>query len=207
MRVIAGEFRGRPLKAPKGEGTRPTTDRVRESMMSAVASARGGFDDAVVLDAFAGSGALGIEALSRGAQRAHLYECDGEALRTLLSNVKALGLEPRRATLHRADVLKSPPTQVRQPFDLVFLDPPYAYSAQDVLDMVGHLCSTESLVDGAIVVYEHAATANDDVDDAAKAHDLSLARRKKYGDTVVDVLRAPRAGNTDSASEREQDHS
>ena len=70
MRIIAGEFRGRTLLAPKGDGTRPTTDRVRESVMSTVFSARGGFEDAMVLDAFAGSGALGLEALSRGAARA-----------------------------------------------------------------------------------------------------------------------------------------
>ena len=67
MRIVAGEFKGRRLQAPKGQNTRPTTDRVRESLMSALASARGGFDGAVVLDAFAGSGALGLEALSRGA--------------------------------------------------------------------------------------------------------------------------------------------
>ena len=70
MRIIAGEFRGRRLEAPKGQGTRPTTDRVRESLMSALNSARGGFEDAVVLDAFAGSGGLGMESLSRGAAAA-----------------------------------------------------------------------------------------------------------------------------------------
>ncbi len=74
MRIIAGEWRGRPLAAPKGTDTRPTTDRVRESLMSALASERGGFEGAVVLDAFAGSGALGLEALSRGASCAHFFE-------------------------------------------------------------------------------------------------------------------------------------
>ena len=83
MRIIAGEFRGRVLKAPKGSNTRPTTDRVREALFSALASARGGLDGAIVLDAFAGSGALSFEALSRGATAAHLFERDRAALAAL----------------------------------------------------------------------------------------------------------------------------
>lgn len=189
MRIIAGEFRGRTLKAPKGDGTRPTTDRVRESMMSVVASARGGFDDAVVLDAFAGSGALGLEALSRGARTAHFYERAGEALRVLGDNVKTLGLDARRARVHRADVFKEPPIYATPPFDLVFLDPPYACEAASVLDMVDALRGRGALAEDAIVVYEHAVASNAAVDEAAKAHDLTIAPRKKYGDTVVDVLR------------------
>ncbi|MVN40039.1 RsmD family RNA methyltransferase, partial [Gordonibacter urolithinfaciens] len=109
MRIIAGEFKGRTIKAPKGDGTRPTTDRVRESLMSAVNSACGGFEGATVLDAFAGSGALGLEALSRGAACAHFFERDGAAQRVLCGNVRALGLEARRARIHRGDVLRDPP--------------------------------------------------------------------------------------------------
>ena len=175
MRIIAGEFRGRTLKAPKGEGTRPTTDRVREAMMSTVHSARGGFDDAVVLDAFAGSGALGLEALSRGARSVQFCERGGEALRALNANVRLLGLDVPYA---------------RPPFDLVFLDPPYACAAAEVLGLVVALRTRAALSDDAIVVYEHASAANDEVEEAAKARDLSIAQRKKYGDTVVDVLRA-----------------
>lgn len=188
MRIIAGEFRGRPLKAPKGEGTRPTTDRVREAMMSTVHSAHG-FDDAAVLDAFAGSGALGLEALSRGARSVQFYERAGEALRALSANVAALGLDARRARVNKADVLKSVPYG-RPPFDIVFLDPPYAFEAAAVLDLVSALRARSALADGAVVVYEHAAASNDAVDEAAAARDLLLAQRKKYGDTVVDVLRA-----------------
>ena len=91
MRIIAGEHRGRVLKAPKGDGTRPTTDRVRESLMSMLASARGGFEGAVVLDAFAGSGALALEALSRGADRACLVERDGAAAKVVEANARLLG--------------------------------------------------------------------------------------------------------------------
>ena len=175
MRIIAGEFRGRTLKAPKGEGTRPTTDRVREAMMSTVHSARGGFDDAVVLDAFAGSGALGLEALSRGARSVQFCERGGEALRALNANVRLLGLDARRARVRKGDVLK---------------DVPYACAAAEVLGLVVALRTRAALSDDAIVVYEHASAANDEVEEAAKARDLSIAQRKKYGDTVVDVLRA-----------------
>ena len=188
MRIIAGEFRGRVLKAPKGEGTRPTTDRVREAVMSVVNSARGGFDDAVVLDAFAGSGALGLEALSRGARSAQFCERSGEALKALSANVATLRLDARRARVRKADVFKDVP-YARPPFDLVFLDPPYACEASQVLDLVSALRSRAALAQGALVVYEHAAEANPAVDEAAKARDLSIAQRKKYGDTVVDVLR------------------
>ena len=190
MRIIAGEFRGRTIKAPKGEGTRPTTDRVRESVMSAVNSARGGFDGAVVLDAFAGSGALGLEALSRGAAAAHFYERDGVALRALCDNVRTLGLPTQRARIHRADVLKDAPVYVRPAFDVVFFDPPYAFGAADVLGMAAALNTAGALDPKVLVVYEHVATSCDAVDTAAAACGFVLASRKKYGDTVVDIMRS-----------------
>ena len=189
MRIVAGQFRGRPLKAPKGEATRPTTDRVRESMMSAVESARGGLEGAVVLDAFAGSGALGLEALSRGARCAHFFERSGEALRALCANVRSLGLDARRARLHRADVLKDPPVWASEPFDLVFLDPPYALPASCAL--------------GVPARARGARGARGRCDRGVRACGLDVrgrgrggrcerfgpCARKKYGDTVVDVLR------------------
>lgn len=189
MRIIAGEFRGRTIKAPKGEGTRPTTDRVRESLMSSVNSSRDGFEGACVLDAFAGSGALGLEALSRGAASAHFFERDGAALRTLEDNVRTLGLEAYRARIHRGDVLKNPPVHARPPFDLVFLDPPYAFTAAEVLGMVAALVDAAALASDALVVYEHCATSCDAVDEVVAAQEMVLASRKKYGDTVVDLLR------------------
>ena len=90
VRIIAGEFKGRVLRAPKGSNTRPTTDRVREALFSALSSARGGFEGAVVLDAFAGSGALSLEALSRGAACAHLFERDRAALERVFRAREAL---------------------------------------------------------------------------------------------------------------------
>ena len=189
MRIIAGEFRGRVLKAPKGDGTRPTTDRVRESLMSSIASARGGFEGARVLDAFAGSGALGLEALSRGAAAACFYERDNSALQVISGNIRALNLDSRRARTVRADVLEKPPVRQRPPFDLVFLDPPYALAAAESLGMVHALAESGAVAPDAIVVYEHALATNDDADEAIPACGLALSARKKYGATAVDILR------------------
>lgn len=197
MRIIAGEYRGRRLQAPKGDATRPTTDRVRESLMSAIASARGGFNGAVVLDAFAGSGALGLEALSRGARCVHFYEKDKAALRALSANVEALGVSLRSggtagepwAQVHRADVLEKPPVHVRPPFDLVFLDPPYAYPAERSCALLRALIDGGALGSCTLVSFEHDAAACDEADAAFAAQGFSLASRRKYGDTVVDLLR------------------
>ncbi len=188
MRIIAGSLRGRTFDAPVGQGTRPTTDRVRESVMSSLYSARGGFEGAQVLDAFAGSGALGFEALSRGAARAIFYERDPKAFKTLSKNAGKLGLDAHAATLNRADVMERPPQFSRPPFDLVFLDPPYAYDASAVLGMLEGMRSRGVLSVDALVVYEHSLEANDAHDAAAAEHGFRLAQRKKYGDTVVDVL-------------------
>lgn len=195
MRIIAGEFRGFPLAAPKGKGTRPTTDRVRESVMSAVASARGGFEGATVLDAFAGSGALGLETLSRGAARAVLCDTSPDAVRALNANVGKLRLPDGRARVLKADMLRNPlRAKGAIPegclFDLVFLDPPYAYRAGDVLGVVARLREGGAMAEGAVVVYEHAAAdaGEADADAAAGTAGLRLARRRRYGDTVVDML-------------------
>ncbi len=188
MRIIAGEMRGRTFDAPVGDGTRPTTDRVRESLMSSIFSARGTFDDAIVLDAFAGSGALGFEALSRGAARAVFYERDPKAFKTLSANAAKLGLESRQATCTRADIMAKPPVFSRPAFDLVFLDPPYAYAADDVLAMVFSLAQKGIVSEHAYIIYEHAVESNAEVDAAITSLKFSLAQRKKYGDTIVDMI-------------------
>lgn len=187
VRIIAGEYRGRKLFAPKGDATRPTTDRVRESMMSALASRLDGFEGAIVLDAFAGSGALGLEALSRGASSVRFYEQDAQALATLQRNIQVVGAQSSTRVL-RADVLKTPPLRGKPAFTLVLLDPPYAYAAKDVLGMVARMREAGSLAEGGLVMYEHDAADSQQVDDAAREAGLSLASRKKYGDTVVDLF-------------------
>ena len=112
MRIIAGEFRGRSLKSLKGDETRPTTDRVREALMSSLVSARGTLEGARVLDAFAGSGALGLETLSRGAAHVLFSELGREAARIVESNVTSLKLSRDRYTLRRGDAF-SPRTHLK----------------------------------------------------------------------------------------------
>ncbi len=122
MRIIAGEFRGRRIDAPPGQDTRPMLDRVREAVFSSLGDR---VDEAAVLDLFAGTGSLGLEALSRGARSALLVERDARALRHLEANVAALAVEDR-ARVRRGDALR--PTSWGAPeerFDLIFLDPPY----------------------------------------------------------------------------------
>lgn len=198
MRIIAGEHRGRRLAAPKGEGTRPTTDRVRESLFSALASARGGFEGAVVLDAFAGSGALSLEALSRGAAFACLCERAASASKVIAQNVETLGLDGRRARVVRGDVLKAsvprPPASAGiEGYDLVFLDPPYALAAEDVLGFAASLDERGLLQREALVVYEHdsadAAAVDAALERSLVPRGFALATRRAAGSTTVDILR------------------
>lgn len=125
MRIIAGEWRGRPLAAPKGDATRPTADRVREALFSMLSSRLGGFEDLAVADLFAGSGALGLEALSRGAASCLFVEQDKPALDALKANVDKLGA--KGATVRPGSVLALGPAP--QPLDLLMLDPPYKTGA------------------------------------------------------------------------------
>lgn len=189
MRIIAGEFRGRRLEAPKGQGTRPTTDRVRESLMSAIHSARGGFDGAVVLDAFAGSGALSLEALSRGAASAVLCERDREAASVIERNVRALGLARDAARLVRGDVLKRPPMSAPgHPFDLVFLDPPYALASAEVFALLARLGDAGSLASDVIVSYEHDGADDAAVEALSAEAGWAVTSHRRFGDTAIDLL-------------------
>jgi 16S rRNA (guanine966-N2)-methyltransferase len=121
MRIVAGEWRGRKLVAPAGLETRPTADRTRETLFSMLASRLGGFDELRVADLYAGSGALGLEALSRGAGHATFVEIDRAALKAIEANVAAFEAASRVAirSISASDLPKS------HPFDLVFADPPY----------------------------------------------------------------------------------
>jgi|SRR5271167_4609231 len=123
MRVIAGRLGGRRLKTPTGRVTRPTSDRVREAVFAML----GELEGASVLDLFAGTGALGIEALSRGAARAVFVERDANAARVLKQNLAALGIGPTEAEVRRADALRAIRSAWarQETYDLVFIDPPY----------------------------------------------------------------------------------
>ncbi|RVU22600.1 16S rRNA (guanine(966)-N(2))-methyltransferase RsmD [Streptomyces antnestii] len=154
-RVIAGRAGGRRLSVPPGNGTRPTSDRAREALFSTWQSLLGGapLDGERVLDLYGGSGAVGLEALSRGAAHALLVEADAKAVRTIRENVKSLGLPGAEVRAGKAEqiVRGSAPST---PYDLVFLDPPYAVSDDDLREILLTLAAGGWLADEALVTVE-----------------------------------------------------
>lgn len=171
-RIIAGRWGGRRLATPPGDGTRPTSDRVRESLFASLGSSWGGFDGARVLDLFAGSGALGLEALSRGADHADLVESDARAARTITRNVAELGAS---AKVHRVTAERFVASG-GGPWDLVFIDPPYALSTAEVTAIVAEL--RPSLGPDAVVVVERASR-----DPFVWPEGFDALRDKRYGET------------------------
>ena len=173
MRVIAGRFGGRTLAAPRGRATRPTPERVREALFSIL----GSVDDARVLDLFAGSGALGLEALSRGAAEVTFVDSAPAAVRAVRANLDALGAE---AEVRRADArafLRNARASGRQ-YDLVFLDPPYRSAAELGRELSEALPPVLSA--GARVVSESDRRTPLELD-------LPLVHERRYGDTLIRI--------------------
>jgi 16S rRNA (guanine966-N2)-methyltransferase len=173
VRVIAGRWGGRRLAAPRGRGVRPTSDRVREALFSTL----GPIEDARVLDLFAGSGALGIESLSRGASEATFVDSSGAAARAVRENLAALGAT---AEVRRADArafLRNARAAGRQ-YDLVFLDPPYRRAGALAEALAADLVVV--LAPGARVVAESDRRH-------ALALPLPLKTERRYGDTVIRI--------------------
>ena len=152
-RIIGGRARGRRLQTPRGEATRPTSDRVREALFSALQSSLGSLEGVRFLDLYAGSGAVGLEALSRGAAAALLVEADAGALRTLRANVRALGLPGARVAAEKVErALAAPPNDPA--YDVVFADPPYALDDAAVEAVLRALVDQSWLAPDAVVVIE-----------------------------------------------------
>jgi 16S rRNA (guanine966-N2)-methyltransferase len=147
MRIIAGSHRGQRIAAPRGRDTRPTSDRVRENAFNLI----GPVDDAEVLDLFAGSGALGLEALSRGASSATFVESDRDAVRTINANLDKLKL---RGTVLHEDALRTVARE-RRSFDLILCDPPYDYDQQRLAPYLAGLLAPDGLL-----VYETSGRAD-----------------------------------------------
>ncbi|GAA1235840.1 MULTISPECIES: 16S rRNA (guanine(966)-N(2))-methyltransferase RsmD [Streptomyces] len=153
-RVIAGRAGGRRLSVPPGNGTRPTSDRAREALFSTWQSLLGGpLDGERVLDLYGGSGAVGLEALSRGAGHALLVEADARAVRTIRENVKSLGLPGAEVRAGKAEQIVRGPAPAT-PYDLVFLDPPYVVPDDDLREILLTLASGGWLADEALVTVE-----------------------------------------------------
>ncbi len=189
MRVVAGEHKGKPLKALSGSATRPTTDRVKEALMSKIISANGSLEGCYVLDAFAGTGALGIEALSRGA--AHAIFCDSapEAIKIIEENLRSTKIEPSRYTVIKTDFFKLVASSLKQPVDLVFLDPPYAVSPHKVLAGVKEYFDKGFLKPSALLCYELAKTSKPELVQALNALEWAIVSSKDYGETSIALIR------------------
>ncbi|MFD6325368.1 16S rRNA (guanine(966)-N(2))-methyltransferase RsmD [Streptomyces sp. NPDC058442] len=154
-RVIAGRAGGRRLGVPPGNGTRPTSDRAREGLFSTWQALLGGpLDGERVLDLYAGSGAVGLEALSRGAGHTLLVEADARAVRTVRDNIRALGLPGADIRPGKAEQIVRTPPPVAGPYDLVFLDPPYSVSDDDLREILLTLRSGGWLAEEAVVTVE-----------------------------------------------------
>lgn len=183
-RIIAGSARGRRLAVPP-TGTRPTSDRVREALMSALEHELGSFGGASVADLYAGTGAVGLEALSRGAAHALLVDRDRTAVATLTANVATVGIPG--AVVLGADVVRltgsAPPPAARTPYDLVFADPPYDVADDVVEQVLAGLAAHGWLADGALVVVERARPRRGEM--FAWPEGYEPERDRKYGETLL----------------------
>lgn len=180
MRIIAGSLGGRRLVAPKDRGTRPTADRVKEALFSILGDVHG----LAVLDLYAGSGALGIEALSRGATRAVFVESAHDAEDAIRRNLASCGLGDRSRVV-RSTVERARKTLEKEaPFDLVFADPPYL-GAAEAAPIVASLA--RDVAPAALLVLEHAS--RDDLELALAKARLDVVDRRTYGDTALSLLR------------------
>ncbi len=178
MRIVAGTARGRPIVAPSGAATRPTSDKVRGAVFNVLGQF---FAGGAVLDLYSGSGALALEALSRGCQRAVCVEEDPAAARAIARNAAACGFGERVEVL-REPVERALPRLGRGLFALAFLDPPYALGPEAALALLPAL-----LAPGATAVAEH-----DRRRPPAESYGaLALADRRAYGDTGISIYRVP----------------
>jgi 16S rRNA (guanine966-N2)-methyltransferase len=179
MRVIAGELGGRSLVAPRGRGTRPTSDRVREALFSIL----GSVEAARVLDLFAGSGALAIEALSRGAASAVLVDSSAAAVAAIRRNLATLGVPAEVRRQRALAFLETARVSARQ-YDLVFVDPPYRHPSGLGPELSEALAPV--LAAGARVVAESDRRA------PLSLESLTLVDERRYGDTLIRIYHGPR---------------
>jgi 16S rRNA (guanine966-N2)-methyltransferase len=195
MRIVGGIYRGKTIQGPSSTATRPTSDRVRESIFNILAhgAARIEIDGARVMDLFAGTGALGLEALSRGARFCQFVDESAEARGLIRRNADALGVIGL-AKIWRRDAANLGPCAPQSPFGLVFVDPPYNRGLGE--KALSSLVEGEWLSPGAVVVLEEAEKA-----EIADVPGLALLDRRDYGDTQVRFYRlGSETGETPSSS-------
>lgn len=178
-RIIGGSAGGRRLVTPRGTATRPTSDRVREALFSAIESWCGSLDGLRFLDLYAGSGAVGLEAWSRGAGVVTFVEQDRRTAALIARNAETLGAS--RATVNPSSVVAALRKSPSAPYDIVFLDPPYPLSVAEMTAALAALVAGEWLVPGALVVVERSVRGPHLVWPPG----LVGERTKKYGETVL----------------------
>ena len=191
-RIIGGTAGGRRLETPRGQSTRPTADRVREALFSAIEARTGSLDGLRFLDLYAGSGAVGLEARSRGAGVVTLVEQDRRTASLITRNAAALGFSRARVIAAAvATVLQAPPAA---PYDLVFSDPPYPTSDEDVDADLAALVTHGWLVPGALVVVERASKRSQ----VTWPDGIVEDRTKRYGETTLWYGHATPAASAES---------
>jgi len=188
-RIIAGSARGRRLRTPAGSATRPTSDRVREALFSTLESRLGDLAGLRVLDLYAGTGAVGLEALSRGAGLLTSVESDRRTARLVAQNAEALGF-------HRVEVVALPvaralATAPRAPYDLVFADPPYPLGEVELAQALALLVGQGWVGPDSLLVVERSARSPE----PTWPDELELERSKDYGETVLWYVRASAGGD------------
>jgi 16S rRNA (guanine966-N2)-methyltransferase len=195
LRIIAGQYKGRILKTLPGANTRPTSDRVREAWASTMTSMLPqGFAGAHVLDAFGGSGALGLEAISRGAATAILCENNPAAQNIIKNNLASLGVGAPQVQLVRSDIFAKRTHKIlgeMLSFDAIFLDPPYITAAADIARLLNNIILESVLKDRTLISYERKNTAKNAVECTDKTLDklvegLQLVSQNIYSDTKIE---------------------
>lgn len=180
MRIVAGQWRGRPLQAPQGDATRPTADRTRETLFSMLVSRLGTFEGLRVADLFAGSGALGLEALSRGAASCIFVEQDAAAIRALRANIANLRA-PAQSDVRASSVLTLGPA--KEPLDLILLDPPYNTGAGAV--------ALDKLVRLGWIGEATWVSLETEAKEEPKVRGLEAVADRKVGKARITLLRLP----------------
>jgi 16S rRNA (guanine966-N2)-methyltransferase len=181
MRVISGTCKGRPLKAVPGQTTRPTTDKVKESIFNIIGPF---FDGGQGLDLYAGSGGLGIEALSRGMEKMVFVDQNPKAIEIVRLNLKACRFD-KRAEVYRNDAQRALKAIVKRElkFDVIFLDPPYA--KQRLKEEIAFIAQNGLLTENGIIVTEHDASTF--VDELIEQ--MTCIRQEQYGDTGISIYK------------------
>jgi 16S rRNA (guanine966-N2)-methyltransferase len=195
-RIIAGTAGGRRISVPEGRNTRPTSDRAREALFSSVQSDLGSLDGVRTMDLYAGSGAIGLEALSRGAAHALLVEADRRAAQVLRGNIQTLGLPGARLVADRVErVIGADNTGA--PYDLVVADPPYAVTDAEVAGVLADLVGRGWLAEDAVVVVERSKRGAE----PSWPEGLERDRSRVYGEAVLWYARPSPTTTLKSASQ------